>query len=73
MFKMVEVDLKIDGKSAFEYESNSAPRVGEFLDISHEFANGVFEVVKVTHRIFKPNEKERTIQYLIVEAVTVSA
>ena len=69
---MVEVDLKIDGKSAFEYESNSAPVVGEYLDIQHEYANGLFKVIKVTHRIAELTKKERLIHYLVVEAETVT-
>jgi hypothetical protein len=69
---MVEVDLKIDGKSAFEYQSNSSPKVGEFLDIQHEYAKGLFEVTKVTHRIVELSKKEEVIQYLVVEAKTIN-
>ena len=69
---MVEVDLKIDGKSAFEYESNSAPQVGEYLDITHEYAKGLFKVVKVTHKIFEESKRKNVINYLIVEAESVT-
>lgn len=69
---MVEVDLKIDGKSALEYESHSAPQVGEYLDITHEYVNGVFKVVKVTHRIFEESKRKNVINYLVVEAESIN-
>lgn len=70
---MVDVELKIDGKSAFEYESNTAPQVGEFLDITHENTNGLFKVVKVTHKVVKLKQEEHIIHYLEVAAKSVTA
>jgi hypothetical protein len=65
--------LKIDGKSAFEYQSNFSPRVGEYLDIQHEYAKGLFKVTKVTHKIVELDKKNEVIHYLVVEAKTINA
>jgi hypothetical protein len=67
---VVEVDLRIDGKSAFEYQSSPSPRVGEYLDIQHEYAKGIFKVTNVTHKIVEFKNSE-IMHYLLVEAETV--
>jgi hypothetical protein len=68
---LVEVDLKIDGKNAFEYQTSSVPREGEYLNISHDEFNGECKVIKVTHKIFQRKNKD-VITYIIVEATTVT-
>lgn len=65
---MVEIDLKIKGKTVFEYEANSVPRVGEYLDISHDVISGSYKVTKVTHRIFQERKNKNIVNYVIVEA-----
>jgi hypothetical protein len=64
---MTEIDLKIKGKSVFEYESESIPRVGETLDISHDEVSGNFRVVNVRHRIFQDKKTKDVRTYVVVE------
>ena len=65
---MNEIELVINGVSEVEYYSNSIPRVGEYIDISHEHISGYFKVMKVTHRVFQKKKTGEVLSYVIVEA-----
>ncbi|MCF7618620.1 hypothetical protein [Bacillus sonorensis] len=65
---MVEVDLKVKGKTAFAYRTDCIPREGECLDISHDEISGHFKVAKVTHRIIYDRASKNIANYVIVEA-----
>ncbi|QDX94346.1 hypothetical protein EEL30_19900 [Brevibacillus laterosporus] len=49
----IEVELKFEGESSFEYQANVIPRVGEIIDINVDDMIGNFEVLKVKHCVFK--------------------
>lgn len=68
---MTEVELRIDGKSAFEYYTHSIPRVGDNLDINHEHTRGYFKVTKVIHRVFQRKTDNSVLSYVTVEAETI--
>lgn len=65
---MIEVDLKINGSTVFEYYTSVVPVVGEYIDISHDNISGNFKVNKVTHRVFQSRKDKKVVSYVIVEA-----
>lgn len=65
---MVEIELKVNRKTTFEYEAHSVPRIGDYLDISHDDISGYFKVMKVTHRVFQQKRDKKVISYVTVEA-----
>lgn len=69
---MIEIDLHLNGKPAFEYTTNSVPRVGEYLSISHEDVMGEFLVNKVTHNIYQKKRDKEVISYVTIEADRVT-
>lgn len=69
---MIEIDLYLDGKSAFEYTTTHVPRVGELLDISHEDVMGEFKVTNVTHTIHQRRESHKIVGYVKIDAIRVT-
>lgn len=63
---MKEIVIEMNGETLFEYFSYQTPRIGEFLDISHEYACGLFLVKKVTTRIFQKRDKQ-VADYVVLE------
>ncbi|AYB37601.1 hypothetical protein [Brevibacillus laterosporus] len=49
----IEIELKFEDGSSFEYRANAIPRVGENIDIYVDDMIGNFEVLKVKHRVSK--------------------
>lgn len=66
--ELIEIELKVNGKGAFEYQTDLIPRVGDYLDVSHDDISGFFKVMKVTHRVFQQRKDKKVISYAIVEA-----
>lgn len=67
---MIEVVLIINGKSAFEYTTNSIPSIGDYIDIEHEYVSGCYKVTKVIHKVFQRKNNKEILSYVKVEAET---
>lgn len=65
---MIEVNLKINNETVFEYLTNSIPRIGEHINITHHLISGEFIVRRVTHRIFEQKDSDEILNYVVVEA-----
>lgn len=68
----IEIDLYINGKSAFEYYTNSVPRIGETMELEIDEYQGDFIVKDVKHKLFKTKVYESN-HNIIVTYVKVYA
>jgi len=53
---MIEISLKCEGKSLFEYYATVIPRANDLMDLDVDDDKGKYRVREVTHRVFRAKD-----------------